>query len=366
LERTNLFRVISINEDFMSNEITISNGNQSQSGLQVEVKHPANKNPVISYLASLNSKDSRRVQKSALDKIAAVLSQGKIKDSIEFPWENLDYGTVTAIKAWLNTYYAPATVNRYLCAVRRVIKEAWRHDLISAEHYQRATDVQSISAQRLPTGRELDIKEIRNLIRVCLDDEDNPTLGIRDAAIISLMYSSGLRRAEVVTLDLDDLDLKKGELRVIGKRNKERKAYLAKGAITAIENWLSRRGTSPGPLFYAVNKSGKIIRERKERLSEDEKKLHIEPDVIIARLSDQTIYHVISNRADQAGLIKKTTPHDMRRTFVSDLLEVGVDLSTVSKMAGHEDTNTTKRYDRRSSKVMREAINKLDVPYPKK
>jgi site-specific recombinase XerD len=48
------------------------------------------------------------------------------------------------------------------------------------------------------------------------------------------------------------------------------------------------------------------------------------------------------------------------------LLEVGVDLSTVSKMAGHEDTNTTKRYDRRSSKVMREAINKLDVPYPKK
>jgi len=55
----------------------------------------------------------------------------------------------------------------------------------------------------------------------------------------------------------------------------------------------------------------------------------------------------------------------MRRTFVSDLLDVGVDLATVSKMAGHEDTNTTKRYDRRSSKVMQKAAEKLDVPYPK-
>lgn len=350
----------------MGNDLEISSKNKGQRGLQVEVKHPANKNPVISYIASLNSKDSRRVQKAALDKISAVLSQGKIRDAIEFPWEKLDYGTVTAIKAWLNTYYAPATVNRYLCAVRRVIKEAWRHDLVTAEHYQRATDVQSVSAERLPTGRELDLKEIRNLIQVCLDDKDNPTLGVRDAAIISLMYSSGLRRAEVVSLDLEDLDLEKGELQVIGKRNKERKAYLAKGAILAIENWLDLRGTSPGPLFYAVNKGGKIIRNRKERLSAHEKKLGITPKMIVARLSDQTIYHIISNRATQAGLIKKTTPHDMRRTFVSDLLEVGVDLSTVSKMAGHEDTNTTKRYDRRSSKVMREAINKLDVPYPKK
>jgi site-specific recombinase XerD len=85
----------------------------------------------------------------------------------------------------------------------------------------------------------------------------------------------------------------------------------------------------------------------------------------VARLSDQTIYNVIDRRAAQAGLIKKTTPHDMRRTFVSDLLDVGVDLSTVSKMAGHEDTNTTMRYDRRSSKVMQDAAEKLDVPYPK-
>jgi site-specific recombinase XerD len=346
-----------------TNIIPIDEGQHPQA-LQARAYRTASKNPVVSYLASLSSKDSRRVQKTALDQIASALSNNHIKDSLDFPWEQLDYGAVTAIKAWLDSKYAPATVNRYLCAVRRVLKEAWRHNLISAEAYQRATDVRSVSAQRLPTGRELETDEIKRLIHVCLEDEENPILGLRDAAIISLMYSSGLRRAEVVTLDLEDLDLKKHQLRVIGKRNKERFAFLASGAVRALDKWIEVRGTQPGPLFYAVNKSGKIVRYRKERLTASEKQIGVVPKRIIARLSDQTIYYLIDKRALQAGLVKKTTPHDMRRTFVSDLLDVGVDLSTVSKMAGHEDTNTTMRYDRRSSKVMQEAAEKLDIPYP--
>jgi len=348
----------------MTHSIVNPDENLNERSLQVGGVRKPNQNPVVSYLASLGSKDSRRVQKTALDQIATALSNGVIEESTQFPWEKLDYGTVTAIKAWLDSRYAPATVNRYLCAVRRVIKEAWRHHLITAEEYQRATDVQSVSAQRLPTGRELETEEIRNLISACLKDEENPTLGIRDAAIISLMYSSGLRRAEVVALDFDDLNLNKKELRVIGKRNKERKAFLASGAVRAIEKWIGLRGIIPGPLFYSVNKGGNIVRYRNARLSDGEKKQGVTPDRIIARLSDQTIYHIIDKRAADAGLIKKATPHDMRRTFVSDLLDVGVDLATVSKMAGHEDTNTTKRYDRRSSSVMRDAAEKLDVPYP--
>jgi len=348
----------------MSLEIISSDETQKQKMLQTRVERAHSKNPVVSYLASLGSKDSRRVQKTALDQISSALSSGAIRDSLLFPWEGLDYGAVTAVKAWLDAKYAPATVNRYLCALRRVMKEAWRHDLITAEAYQRATDVRSVSAQRLPTGRELDNEEIKALIEVCLEDEDNPTLGLRDAAIISLMYSSGLRRAEVVTLDFEDINLKRGDLQVIGKRNKERKAFLAQGAIRAIQKWIEIRGTMPGPLFYSVNKGGNIVRYRKERLSADLKQAGVKPKRIVARLSDQTIYHLIHKRAAEAGLVKKTTPHDMRRTFVSDLLDVGIDLATVSKMAGHEDTNTTKRYDRRSSRVMKDAVEKLDVPYP--
>ncbi len=178
------------------------------------------------------------------------------------------------------------------------------------------------------------------------------------------MYSSGLRRSEVVALDLDDLDLAKGQLRVIGKRNKERLAFLAGGAVRAIEKWLEVRGNQPGPLFFPVNKSGKVVRKRKERLTDAQKTAGRVPGWIEARLTDQIIYHIIDRRALEAGLVKKTTPHDLRRTFVSDLLEAGVDLSTVSKMAGHEDTNTTRRYDRRPDKVMQEAVDRLDVPFP--
>jgi site-specific recombinase XerD len=349
----------------MSYEIISPEESQKQNQLQTRVERAQSKNPVVSYLASLGSKDSRRVQKTALDQIANALSNGAITDCLLFPWEKLDYGTVNAIKAWLDSKYAPSTVNRYLCAVRRVIKEAWRHQLITAEEYQRATDVQSVTSTRLPTGRELENYEIRGLINTCLSDEENPALGIRDAAVISLMYSSGLRRAEVVTLDLKDLNLSKGELRIIGKRNKERKAYLAKGAVRAIKKWIEVRGIEPGPLFYSVNKGGNIVRHRKERLSRQEKGQGKKPKQIVARLSDQSIYYIFDKRAKEAGLINKTTPHDMRRTFVSDLLDGGVDLATVSKMAGHDDTNTTRRYDRRSSKVMQEAVEKLDVPYPK-
>jgi len=178
------------------------------------------------------------------------------------------------------------------------------------------------------------------------------------------MYSSGLRRAEVVALDFKDLDSEKRQLRVIGKRNKERFAFLASGAIRALEKWIEIRGSEPGPLFYAVNKSGKIIRTRNERITAKDRQRGMVPNQIVARLSDQTIYNLIVKRALQAGLVNKTTPHDMRRTFVSDLLDVGVDLSTVSKMAGHENPSTTMRYDRRSARVMQEAVENLDVPYP--
>ncbi len=348
----------------MSMNIILPEESDSTKALQTRVNRTHNRNPVISYLASLNSKDSRRVQKTALDQIASLLSNGEIEESLNFPWERLDYGIVTTVKAWLDSKYAPSTVNRYLCAVRRVLKEAWRHELITAEAYQRATDVRSVSGQRLPSGRELETDEIKALIQACLQDEGNPSSGIRDAAIISLMYSAGLRRAEVVSANFEDLDIKKSELRIIGKRNKERRAFIAAGAIRAIEKWLEIRGYSPGPLFYAINKSGKIVTQRKISPSLYEKSQGLTAKQIVARLSDQTIYNVIEKRAAQAGLQKKATPHDMRRTFVSDLLDVGVDLSTVSKMAGHEDTNTTKRYDRRSSRVMRDAAEKLHIPYP--
>ncbi len=130
----------------MTSDLLLPGESDQQRALQAPVERAANQNPVISYLASLGSKNSRRVQKTALDRVADALSGGKIQDCRFFPWEQLDYGMVTAIKAWLDDQYAPATVNRLPVRRPEGAKEAWRHHLISAEAYQRATDVQSVSA----------------------------------------------------------------------------------------------------------------------------------------------------------------------------------------------------------------------------
>lgn len=109
------------------------------------------------------------------------------------------------------------------------------------------------------------------------------------------------------------------------------------GALDALSDWLSARGMEPGPLFLPVNKAGKIGTKR---------------------LTNQAIYNMLRKRALEAGLTR-FSPHDLRRTFVSDLLDAGADIATVAKMAGHASMQTTARYDRRPE----EAGRLLHVPY---
>jgi site-specific recombinase XerD len=157
------------------------------------------------------------------------------------------------------------------------------------------------------------------------------------------MYSGGLRREEITKLDITDYAERGGKLIVRGKRSKERTAYLAEGAIAALADWMSVRGAEVvGPLFLAVTKSGKIMYSR--------------------RLTPQAIYVLLMRRAKRAG-VESFSPHDLRRTFVSDLLDAGVDLATVAKMAGHSNVQTTARYDRRPEKRKQDAANLLKIPY---
>ena len=91
----------------MTSDLLLPGESDQQRALQAPVERAASQNPVISYLASLGSGNSRRVQKTALDRIADALSGGKIQDCRFFPWEQLDYGMVTAIKAWLDDKICP-------------------------------------------------------------------------------------------------------------------------------------------------------------------------------------------------------------------------------------------------------------------
>lgn len=188
-------------------------------------------------------------------------------------------------------------------ALRSTLKAAWRLGQMTGEDYYRARDVQNVTGETLPAGRELSDGEIAALLNVC--QVDPGPAGARDAALIALLYGGGLRRAEVVKLDLDDYDPETGRLVVRGKRRKERTAYLANGAARAMEDWLLVRELDPGPLFWPINKGGRLENRR---------------------LTTQAIYNVLKKRAKEAG-VSTFSPHDMRRTFVSDLLEAGADIA---------------------------------------
>lgn len=295
------------------------------------------RNPALVYLAGLNTERSRATQRQALGTIADLLTGES--DLLAVKWGALRFQHTAAIRAALVDRYAPATANRLLSALRGTLKAAWRLGLVGAEDYHRARDVENVTGQTVPAGRELSAGELQALMQACEDDAT--PAGARDAAIIAMMYAAGLRRAEVVALDLADYNQETGALKVRGKRRKERLAYLVNGAARAMTDWLAIRGDDPGALLHPINKGGNIQRRR---------------------LTNQAIYSLLAKRGDQAG-VKNFSPHDMRRTFVSDLLDAGADIATVAKLAGHANVQTTARYDRRPESAKQKAAGLLHVPY---
>ena len=310
--------------------------------------------PVMAYMAGLGA-NSRRPQKQALDVITGYLTGGQMTDCLSLDWAALRYSHTQAVRSKLAENYAASSANRMLAALRGVLRAAWRLGLMSAEDYQAAADVKAVTGETVPAGRELSGGELSALIANCQKD-DNP----KDAAMIGLLYGAGLRRAEVIGLDLANYDQESGKLIITGKRNKQRTAYVTNGARHALEDWLAIRGQEAGPLFCEVSKNGDLLLEAKQITTKKGKVMNKG-----GRMTSQAIYNMLKRRGAAAG-VSKFSPHDLRRTFVSDLLDAGADIATVAKMAGHANIQTTARYDRRPEQAKEKAAGLLHVPYTRR
>ena len=128
-----------------------------------------------------------------------------------------------------------------------------------------------------------------------------------------------------------------------GKGDKDRTTYLDDGAAAALLNWLAVRGEHKGTIFHPLRKGGKIE---------------------MRSMSDQAVLDIMHERGNQAQ-VADFSPHDFRRTFISNLLDTGADISTVQKLAGHASPVTTTRYDRRGEAAKRKAVRGLHTPYLK-
>jgi len=310
--------------------------------------------PLAVYLARLTSPESRRAMAASLELLAELLVDGQPADRTErarrrrasqplaaaVPWHQLRYGHTQALRSWLTEHCSPAAANRHLAALRGVLREAWRLGLMNGEDLARAIDLASISGTSLPAGRYVEDGEVRRLVAACLAD-DSPG-GRRDAAVLAALFVGGLRRAEVVALDIDNYDVGNGHLTVTGKGRRQRRTALPAGGRRAMAAWLEIRGLDTGPLFCPVDKAGRVT---------------------IRRLTTQAVYALVDRRARAAG-VGHLSPHDGRRTFASDLFDAGVDAVQVQGLMGHASLLTTGGYDRRPELARLAAVERLHFPYP--
>ena len=308
---------------------------RAPAGALVAKLPPGTRSPAESYVAGL-APGSRRAQAQALVRIARLLGSA---DPRAVAWWQLTPEVVDAIRAQLVDHGAPATANRILSALRGALRAAWRAGLMDAAAYQAARDVRGARGSRLPRGRAVGAEEWRRLFRE-IAHEPSP-MRERDTTLVALAYTGGFRRAELVALDLADYDRDAGRLRVLGKGNKERAVFVSNGARDALHAWLRVRGPAAGPLLLPVDRHGHV-RAR--------------------RLTEQTVYDRLRYLAERAG-VAAFSPHDCRRSLAGDLLDAGVDLATVQAVLGHASPATTARYDRRGERAVRQAAERVQIPY---
>ena len=320
----------------MSNDVATSKA-QPEPELMLDYPVPLTRHPAAVYLTGL-SVGSRQTMRGSLNAIAYCLTGGCC-DAMTLNWAALRYHHTAAVRAVLMEKYSPATANKMLCGLRRVLEEAKKLDLMSASDYKAAVELRSIPGSHGLRGRALTSGEIAALMKVCSGDS-SPT-GIRDAALLAILRGGGLRRMEVVNLDMCDFspDTRAISIRN-GKGGKDRMVYLSLRACDVVSKWLAFRGSAPGPLLSAISRGKRVL---------------------MRRLTSQAVLFILQKRGEEAG-VAAFSAHDFRRTYISDLLEAGVDIVTVQRLAGHNDPATTSRYDRRGETVLRRASELLDFP----
>lgn len=155
------------------------------------------------------------------------------------------------------------------------------------------------------------------------------SLALRDRAILELLYSAGLRVAELASVDVEDLDLQEGMIRVLGKGGKERMLPLGRPAIHAVQSYLEqrqqlrldcrRRGREPDRRALFLNNRG-------------------------TRLTTRSVERLVAMYGARAGITVRVTPHALRHSFATHLLEMGADLRSVQELLGHASLSTTQKY----------------------
>ena len=255
---------------------------------------------------------------------------------------NLNRSAGVKVRGQASATMKKNTQNYHLIALRRFLK------------YMMKRGVTSLSPDRIELakvgGRQLDLMSSVELTRLLaaplLGDKGtlspDPSVSmLRDKAILELFFSTGLRLAELCSLNRD-LDLSKDEFSIRGKGEKVRVVFLSESAKDAIKKYLGKRKDMDEPMFVQFSKN-----KVKGAASGD------------GRLTPRSIERMVKKYATIAGISRKVTPHILRHSFATDLLENGADIRSVQMMLGHANIQTTQIYTHVTDKQLKEIHKKF-------
>jgi len=272
----------------------------------------------LSYLRDQRraSPETLRSYASDLRQFGEYLREGAVEGVLGGPAE-IDKLAVRGFVARLGRRgLGKATIARKLSAVRSFLRHAVRIGSIEAN------PAANVPSPRVPKSlpRNLTVDEIFGLLERIQGDDP---AGRRDRAILELLYAAGLRVGELVSLDVEDVDLRGELVRVMGKGSKERIVPFGKKAGAALRAWFGTaeplRSKSPEPEAVFLNLRG-------------------------GRLTDRSVRRILNRRIREAAILARVSPHALRHSFATHLLGAGADLRAIQELLGHSSLSTTQRY----------------------
>ncbi|MDP8956684.1 MAG: site-specific tyrosine recombinase XerD [Actinomycetota bacterium] len=226
--------------------------------------------------------------------------------------------------------YRPSSVARTLAAVRSF------HRFLLREGDTPVDPAEAVSRPKVPRNlpRPLDMADVEAMLGAVSGGD---IAAMRNRAILETLYGAGVRISELINLDVDDVDLDEGSVRVLGKGSKERVVPLGKYAVAAVSAYLTRvrpmlAGSQSGAALFLNQRGGRLTR--------------------------QGVTKILKAAADRAGVSKRVTPHSFRHSFATHLLEGGADVRVVQELLGHATLTTTQVYTLVSGQRLRTEYEK--------
>lgn len=270
-----------------------------------------------------------------------------LKFAKDIPPSKINQKLISDYRLWLNRLkenqkpLKKVTQGYHLIALRAFLK------------YLAKKDVKTLSAEKIDLpkveNRQLTFLEPHELDALLNTPDINNIIGIRDRAIMEMLFSTGMRVSELCALKKKDIG-SENEISIKGKGGKVRVVFLSKTAKEWLAKYLNRRTDNYQALFIRhLGKKGPLPESAQKEIEEGEQFQHLNP---------RTIQRIIQKYATKAGIAKHVTPHTLRHSFATDLLSGGADLRSVQELLGHSSVTTTQIYTHVTNPQLRQIHEK--------